>query len=309
MVWTEDHLPDQQGQVALITGANSGIGFETARALADHGATVIMACRNERRATNAARNIREAVQGADLRIENCDLASLSSIEACANRVQNDGISIDVLINNAGIMGVPYRETADGFESQFGINHLGHFALTGQLFSTLSDTSRVVTVSSEMHRRASLSFADLQLKESYRRWRAYANSKLANILFAYELDRRCATAGLNLHSLAAHPGYADTALQRRSAGNSTIRRYFMRIANGLFAQPAAAGALPVLYAAAAPDVDGQSYYGPDGFLNMRGYPTTVEPAAVAQDEQIAQRLWDRSRELTGVSYPIPATPLP
>ena len=303
MAWTADHIPDQRHRVFLITGANSGIGFETAKALADHDATVIMACRREGRAEDACERIREAVQGARLRIEQCDLASLSSIEACAHRLRKDAIAIDGLINNAGVMGVPYQETADGFEAQFGINHLGHFALTAHLLPILAPNSRIVTVSSEMHRRGSLAFDDVQLKHSYRRWQAYANSKLANILFSYELDRRLEKTNKPVKSVAAHPGYADTALQQRSAGDSKIRQFCMSMANSIFAQSAARGALPILFAATYPSITRRSYFGPDGLFNMRGYPTESEPALAARDVQTARNLWEHSRELTDISPPL------
>lgn len=304
MSWTADHIPDQTDRVAVVTGANSGIGFETTKALADHGGTVIMACRNRSRADDAKRRVQEAVQGADLHVEDLDLASVASIEAFAERVRASDWQVDLLINNAGIMGVPRRETADGFEAQFGINHLGHFALTGLLLDRLRQGGRVVTVSSGMHERGSLDFDDLHGEESYGRWDAYGASKLANVLFAYELDRRLEADGRDVISLAAHPGYADTRLQDRAAGSSTLRRLGMRVLNAVLAQPAAAGALPILYAATGPEVSRRSYVGAGGFMNMRGPPTEQPSAPATYDADLAARLWEHSVALTGVTYELP-----
>lgn len=304
MGWTVDHVPDQIDRVAVVTGANRGIGFETTKALADHGATVVMACRNDQRAAEARERIRESIQGADLRTESLDLASLRSIADCAERIADAGLDVDLLVNNAGIMGIPRRETADGFEYQFGVNHLGHFAFTGHVLDRLSPGGRIVTVSSEFHRQGEIDVDDLQSGESYGRWSAYAQSKLANLLFAYELDRRLEAADRDVISLAAHPGYAATGLQERAARGSAIRRIAMRAMNTLFAQSSAAGARPVLYAATAPDVPRRGYIGSGGLLNMRGHPVEQESSPASYDLEIARRLWAVSEEVTGVSYDLP-----
>lgn len=304
MGWTADHVPDQTGRVAVVTGANSGIGFETTKALADHGGTVIMACRNERRAADARERIRESVQGADLRIEELDLASLDSVADCAERLKEADLSIDLLINNAGVMGIPRRETVEGFEFQFGVNHLGHFALTGRLLEQIAPGGRVVCVSSEVHRQGAIDFEDLHGEESYGRWSAYAQSKLANVLFAFELDRRLESAGRDVTGFAVHPGYADTKLQDRSARGSRVRAALMRLLDALVAQPPDAGARPVLYAATAPDVPRRSYVGADGLLNLRGPPRVQDPAPAVQDRSTAQRLWEVSEALTGVEFELP-----
>ena len=305
MGWTADHVPDQADRVSVITGANSGIGYETTKALADHGGTVIMACRNEHRANRARESIHESVQGADLRIELVDLASLDSIADFGARLAEQEVTIDLLINNAGIGGIPRRETVDGFEYQFGVNHLGHFALTGHVLDLFSEGARVVTVSSEIHRRGRIDFDDLHSERSYGRWSAYAQSKLANLLFAAELDRRFDASNRQLISVGAHPGFVKTNFQARSSQDSFIRLFAMRIATAMFAKSPEAGARPVLYAATAPEIPRRSYVGPGGFRNQRGPPSVQEPSSIADDPLIARRLWEISREATGVRYTIEA----
>jgi NAD(P)-dependent dehydrogenase (short-subunit alcohol dehydrogenase family) len=308
MSWTASDIPDQTGRTIVVTGANSGIGLEAARELARSGATVIMACRSVERGEQAAAEIRREIPDADLRVEACDLGSLESIRALADRL--DDIEIDVLINNAGTMAIPRSETEDGFETQFGVNHLGHFALTGRLLERLAtdgdESARVVTVSSGMHERGRIDFADLQRERSYDEWDAYAQSKLANLLFAYELERRLLTASANARSIAVHPGYANTQLQYRGpeASGSRLRMTMMKVANTVFAQSAAQGALPTLYAATAPDAEGGAYYGPGGFVNMRGTPERQASSDRSYDEEAARRLWAVSTELTGVTYDLP-----
>ncbi len=224
MSWTAGDVPDQRGRTIAITGANSGLGLETTRELARNGATVIMATRSTERGEEAARDVREDVPDADLRVEECDLANLESVRSVADRLADE--PIDVLINNAGVMAIPRSETDDGFETQFGVNHLGHFALTGLLLETLTtdegEPARVVTVSSGVHERGEIDFDDLQSADAYDKWAAYAQSKLANVLFAYELERRFLTAGMNAESMAVHPGYANTRLQFRGPERSGSR---------------------------------------------------------------------------------------
>jgi hypothetical protein len=302
-------MPDCRDRTVLVTGANSGLGFEATKAFAASGATVVMACRSTERGRRAATEIRDAVgdTGATLNVRECDLASLGSIDSFATGVARDYDALDVLCNNAGVMAVPRGETDDGFERQFGVNHLGHFALTGHLLDLLlwSDgESRVVTHSSGAHEAGTIDFDDLQGERSYGKWRAYARSKLANLLFAYELQRRLETAGVtDTISVACHPGWAATDLQYRGPkeAGSTVRLAIMRVANAVLGQSAESGAVPLLYAATAPGVRGGDYYGPGGFLNMRGPPAKQSSSEASYDERDAERLWERSEELTGVTY--------
>ncbi|PGF15705.1 short-chain dehydrogenase [Natrinema sp. CBA1119] len=308
MSWTADDIPEQDGRTIVITGANSGIGLETTRELARNGATVIMACRSTERGEDAVDDVREDVPDADLRVEECNLGDLESVRSFAEGLEDE--AIDVLINNAGVMAIPRSETADGFETQFGVNHLGHFALTGLLLESLAtdedDPARVVTVSSGVHESGEIDFDDLQGEESYDKWSAYAQSKLANVLFAYELERRFLTADTNAQSMAVHPGYANTQLQMRGPeqSGSRLRIAAMKLMNTVVAQSAEMGALPTLYAATAPDVEGGAYYGPGGFQNMRGTPERQASSDRSYDEETARRLWAVSEDLTDVTYDLP-----
>ncbi|WP_207592217.1 oxidoreductase [Halomontanus rarus] len=308
MGWTADDIPDQRGRTVVVTGANSGIGLEATRELARNGASVIMACRSTDRGEAAAREVRADVSDADLRVEACDLGSLESIRAFAERI--DGDELDVLVNNAGVMAIPRSETDDGFETQFGVNHLGHFALTGLLLECLGledeRDSRIVTVSSGMHERGEIDFDDLHREASYDPWDAYAQSKLANVLFAYELERRLLTADANVKSVAVHPGYANTRLQSRGPEQrgQRFRKAAMWVMNAVVAQSAAQGALPTLYAATAPDAEGGAYYGPGGLANMRGSPERQASSDRSYDRETARRLWAVSSESTGVTYDLP-----
>lgn len=310
MAFTATDVPDRTGRTIVVTGANSGIGLETTRELARNGATVVMACRSTDRGKSSAEDVRGDVPDADLRVEQCDLADLESVHTFADRLAEP---IDVLINNAGTMAIPREETADGFETQFGVNHLGHFALTGLLLENLlaeddvsGPAARVVTVSSGLHERSTIDFDDLHGDRSYDPWDAYAQSKLANVLFAYELERRFRTADANAASLAVHPGYADTNLQFRGLGDraSRLERVVRRLMNALLAQSPERGALPTLYAATAPDADGGGYYGPGGLASMRGSPERQASSDLSYDRDLARRLWRRSREETGVAYDLP-----
>jgi NAD(P)-dependent dehydrogenase (short-subunit alcohol dehydrogenase family) len=305
--WTIENMPDQQGKLAVITGANSGIGYEAARALAAKGAQVVLACRNVGKGEDAARAIRNETPAAQLEVMALDLADLSSVRAFTAEFQARHNRLDMLINNAGVMALPYRRTADGFEMQFGTNHLGHFALTGLLLPTLLATpgARVVTVSSGAHQMGTMRFDDLQWENGYSKWRAYGMSKLANLLFTYELQRKLTAAGADTIAVACHPGYSATNLQLAGPEmeGSSISRWLSKMGNSILAQDQAMGALPTLYAATMPDVQGGAYYGPDGLMEMRGYPKRVESNDKSHDEEVAARLWQVSEELTGVVYPL------
>jgi NAD(P)-dependent dehydrogenase (short-subunit alcohol dehydrogenase family) len=299
--WTTSDIPDLTGKRAVVTGANSGLGLQTARELAAHGATVLLACRSAERGEQALASIRRAIPGADIALGSLDLADLASVRAFA---KDHGSALDQLVNNAGVMALPRRTTADGFELQFGTNHLGHFALTGLLLPVLLQRpgARVVTVTSMMHWLGRVDFTDLDGERRYRRWAAYCQSKLANLLFAKELDRR---AGGRLTSLAAHPGYAATNLQQagpRMEG-SKAREGLAALGNVLVAQSGAAGAGPSLYAATAPGVEGGQCYGPRGPGQSRGAPRRVRTSPRAADGDLARRLWEVSEECTGVSYDV------
>ena len=320
--WTPDDMPDLEGKTVVMTGANSGLGFEGTRAFARNGATVVMACRSVDRGERAAAEIRattgDADRDADLDVRECDLASLDSVASFAEELRAAYDAVDVLCNNAGVMAVPRSETADGFETQFGVNHLGHFALTGRLFDLLSAAdgirgiSRVVTQSSGAHETGEMDFSDLNFEESYGKWRAYGRSKLANLLFAYGLQRRIdsaesAGADVGVRSVACHPGYTDTDLQLRTARESgnPLLKVGMRVANAVFGQDAAVGAEPMLYAATA-DVDGGAYVEPGGLMNMRGHPTVGRSNDASYDRADARRLWEYSAEATGVTFPFDGT---
>jgi NAD(P)-dependent dehydrogenase (short-subunit alcohol dehydrogenase family) len=303
--WTVKDMPPQHGRVAVVTGANSGLGLATTRALAGAGATVVMGCRDAARGAAAVKAVREQVPEASLDLQPLDLAALASIRDFAHRVSSAYDGIDLLINNAGVMAIPRATTADGFEMQFGTNHLGHFALTGQLLPSLRDRagSRIVTVSSTAHKPGRIDFDDLMSERSYGKWKAYSQSKLANLLFAYELQRRLAASGAQTISVAAHPGYAATNLQAvgpQQAG-SRIMGALMKVGNWMFAQSAEMGALPQLYAATAPDVRGGDYYGPSGFQENRGHPKKVDSRPRSKNTADAARLWQVSEELTGVHF--------
>ncbi|HYB25269.1 MAG TPA: oxidoreductase [Solirubrobacteraceae bacterium] len=303
--WTAADIPDQSGRVAIVTGANSGLGLATARGLARAGATVVLACRTQAKGDQAAASIRGSAPSAAVSVEALELADLDSVREFAAHAAAAHDRIDLLINNAGIMAAPRRLTKDGFESQFGTNHLGHFALTGRLLPALLKAAapRVVTVSSTMHRGGTINFDDLQGERKYSRWGAYGQSKLANLMFCFELQRRATEAGSALRSLAAHPGYASTNLQF-AAPDRFYERAFMWIGNRLFAQSADMGALPTLYAATFPDLPGGTYVGPGGPGEQRGYPKVVTAARKAYDEEDWRRLWDVSEQLTGVHYEFP-----
>jgi NAD(P)-dependent dehydrogenase (short-subunit alcohol dehydrogenase family) len=325
--WTEADVPDQAGRTAVITGANTGLGFETARVLAERGARVVIACRDAGKAAAAARRIstgristgrisggvpvargasggRTPDGGPDLAVlaVRLDLASLASVREAAGEILSACDRIDLLINNAGVMMTPYGRTADGFETQLGINHLGHFALTGLLLGRMLDTpgSRVVTVSSNNHKKGRIDFDDLQSERRYRRMAAYGQSKLANLMFTCELQRRLDAAGAPVIATAAHPGMCRTELGRNLA---PVSRAFYVMVERPFAQSPAIGALSVLRAATDPAAGGGAYYGPDGRGEERGYPRQVMSSERARDVSAQRRLWRESERLTGVGYPV------
>ena len=294
--WTAVHIPRQDARVAVVTGANSGIGFEAAKELARKGATVILACRNAGRAEAAVRRLHAALPGTSTQFRELDLGDLESVRNFATQFRESFQRLDLLIANAGVMMPPKSKTRDGFELQFGTNHLGHFALTGLLLDLLLDTNgaRVVVVSSSAHRWGEVNFDDLQWeRRPYRKMQSYGQSKLANLLFTYEFQRKLEKSGKTLVAAAVHPGWTATELQR----HATLFRLF----NPLFAMNPWQGALPTLYAATARDVRGGEYYGPDGIAETSGYPKKVQSSARSRDLWVASRLWQVSEELVGVSF--------
>ncbi|GIH26662.1 oxidoreductase [Acrocarpospora phusangensis] len=305
--WSAADVPGQKGRVAVITGANTGVGFETAKVLAARGASVVLAIRDADRGKQAADRITADVPGADVRVQRLDLASLTSIRAAAGELRAAHSRIDLLINNAGVMYVPRQLTEDGFELQFGTNHLGHFAFTGLLLDLMADVpgSRVVTVSSAAHRQSGdLDFHDLDWSRGdYNRTAAYGRSKLANLMFTYELQRRLSGRNGTM-AVAAHPGGSDTGGSRASVSRqSPLFRAAFAVVRPLLIQPAEMGALPTLRAATDPAVQGGQYYGPHGLAESRGYPKVVKSSARSHDLAAQRRLWSASEELTGVTFPV------
>jgi NAD(P)-dependent dehydrogenase (short-subunit alcohol dehydrogenase family) len=300
--WTTRDIPDQSGRLAVVTGANSGLGAVAAKQLAAAGADVILACRDTSKGEVIAEQITEAGPRGKPDVWKLDLGDLASVRAFAERFNKAHKGLDLLVNNAGVMAPPKRKTVDGFEQQIGTNHLGHFALTGLLLPSLlaRPDSRVVAVTSQAHRTGAINFDDLNGDSGYNRWGAYSQSKLANLVFAYELDRRAQAAGLSLRSVAAHPGYSATNLQS-TGPKLPHERLVMKIANAVYAQSAEMGALPILYAATEPSLPGGSFIGPDGFMEGRGYPKVVKGSPHARDTMVAARLWEVSEELTGVKF--------
>ena len=284
-MWTSDDLRDQSGRVVVITGASSGIGLVTANKLIEKGATLIAAVRNVAKA--------RAVLNPKAQIQELDLADLDSVKRFANNLNR---SIDVLVNNAGVMAIPLSRTAQGFEMQIGTNHFGHFALTGLLLDKIQD--RVITVSSTAHKMGRMRFADINWNKTYKPWLAYGQSKLANLLFTAELDKRLSDSGSKVKAIAVHPGYSNTALQGKS--EKKTQDFFMKLANKYLAQSDTQGAWPTLYAISE-DIPGNSFVGPDGFAEIKGYPKLVGRTKAAQNMKDANTLWEISEKLTGIKY--------
>jgi NAD(P)-dependent dehydrogenase (short-subunit alcohol dehydrogenase family) len=306
--WTTADIPDQSGRVALVTGGNSGLGYQTVLQLARKGAQVLMATRDRTRGQAALEQLAAEAPGSHTELAQLDLADLTSVQQLATEFLASGRDLDLLVNNAGVMAIPHRETtAQGYERQFGTNHLGHFALTGRLLPALLKRpgSRVVTVSSNQHKRTKgINFDDLQGEHTYQPWPAYAKSKLANAMFVLEFDRRLRAAGLDVISVGAHPGFAATNLQFSGprSGGTSLAAHVMGFGTRLLGQPAGYGAVPQLYAATAEGVHGGDYFGPDGPGEMRGHhPKLVHFSAAARDEATAARLWAVSEGLTGVTF--------
>ena len=304
--WTADELPDLSGRTALVTGANSGIGLRAAEALAAAGARVLMGCRDPSKAARALADLLDAHPDAEAEVIQLDLADLAAVERTAEEVSEMSGPLDLLINNAGVMAPPRMQTADGFELHLGTNHLGHFALTGRLLPKLlaADAARVVNVSSTAHRQGKMDFDDLNWERGYSRWPAYGRSKLANLLFTFELDRRLRDGDQRTIAVACHPGYSATNLQSAGPGEGTlglVLKPVMKVTNVFLAQSDEMGALPTLYAATAPAVEGGDYIGPDGIAEARGHPTKVGCSSRARDVDDAARLWEASIELTGVDF--------
>ncbi|MFF9216414.1 oxidoreductase [Streptomyces viridosporus] len=303
--WSANDIPGQGGRLAVVTGANSGLGYVAARELARAGAHVVLACRSEERGGAALDLLRDEVPGAEAEVRRLDLGDLASVREFVAALPYE--RVDLLLNNAGVMGLPHGTTADGFETQFGVNHLGHFALTGLLLPALlaAPGARVVTVSSMVHAMANIDARDLNSERRYRRWTAYARSKSANLLFTHELARRLTGYGSDVVAAAAHPGYAATNLQTagpRAEGRRTVER-LMRLGNRFVAQSAEVGALPVLYAATAPGVRPDAFVGPS-FALWRGAPAPSWRAPWTLDDAMGERLWAASEDLTGVTYALP-----
>jgi NAD(P)-dependent dehydrogenase (short-subunit alcohol dehydrogenase family) len=303
--WTVDRIPDQAGRTFVVTGANSGLGLAMTRQLARRGATVILAVRNLDKGRRAVQELHAAQPDAHLDLRQVDLADLDSVRAFADGIHDDGVGVDVVVNNAGVMMPPRSLSPQGHESQFAANHLGHFALTGRLLDLLraGRDARVVTVSSTMHKRGSIQFDDLTGAKRYSPTAFYAQSKFANVLFGLELDRRLRAAGLAIRSVLAHPGYSATNLQ--SSGPTGLMSALMKISNPIFAQNVEIGVLNQLYAATDSAAQGGQFIGPDGMGESRGYPTVVQPIAAATDAALAGRLWELSEKLTGVGFDLTA----
>ncbi len=305
MKWVASDMPDLTRKTVMVTGANSGLGFAAGRALAVKRAHVVLACRNTDKAEVARQEILANHPGVRVEVMILDLASLSSVRAFAELFASRHDRLDLLCNNAGVMALPRRETPDGFEMQFGTNHLGHFALTGLLLPLMLSTpgARIVTQSSFVHLMAPMDLDDLHGKRRYERWRAYRQSKLANLLFAYELQRRLDLKGASAISVACHPGYTATELHFRAPRmeRSTLKERLWAVSHRLMAQDSATGALPMLYAATAPDVCGGDYIGPDSFGGLSGHPRKSRSSSRSHDPALAARLWDVSQQMTAVRY--------
>ena len=304
MSWSRDEIGSLDGKVAIITGANSGIGFEAAKTLADKNAEVILACRSKEKADNARSRIEEVVKDPDLRIIELDLGDLNSIIGFAGRFKEKYDQLDILVNNAGVMMIPFQRTEFGFEYQFGVNHLGHFALTSNLMDLIKKTenSRVVCVSSGLHKSAKLNWVEINKEDSYDKKTAYGDSKMANLMFAKSLDEKFKENNIDSIAVAVHPGYADTNLQIRSAKTTggRLKLAGMKTANKILAQSAEDGAMPTLYGCTS-NLEGGEFIGPSGFMEMRGSPQIVEPDKRAKDKKLREKLWKFSEKQLDMKF--------
>jgi NAD(P)-dependent dehydrogenase (short-subunit alcohol dehydrogenase family) len=306
MVWAPSEIRDLENEIIIVTGANSGLGFSATKILAEHGAKVVMACRSIEKAKDAKQEIIEELDDPDLEVMELDLSSLDSVESFADEFREWYDSLDILCNNAGLMALPRRETEDGFEMQLGVNHLGHFALTAHLIDMIVDSSgRVVNQSSMAHEDGEIDFDDLMGEEDYSKWGAYGQSKLANLLFTYELDRRLKEKDIDVESVGCHPGVSDTNLFKigPKMEHSKLKLFLGKIFSKVLGQSPDKGCLPMVYAATSEEIEGGEYIGPDGFKTMRGYPEKQESSKASQNEEDAKKLWERSEELTGIEFKI------
>jgi len=303
--WTGEQMPSLNGKVAIVTGANSGLGYETVKGLSRAGASVIMACRNMMKGEQAKKAIEEELSWSDLTVLRLNLADLGSVMEFAQRVEDREERVDLLINNAGLMAIPFQRSVDGYEMQFAVNHLGHFALTGLLFPLLknSNEARIVNVSSMAHKIGKINFSDLQSEQHYSKWKAYGQSKLANLLFTHEINRRLNGDSENLFAVTAHPGYSATQLVFKGPEmeQKNWKKGLLNLGNRIAGQPASMGALPTLFAATSPDVVRGAYYGPGGFAELHGYPVRTRPRNGAVNDEDARKLWDISMKLSGVKW--------
>lgn len=307
MKWTEADIPEQNGKTVVISGANSGLGFHTSLALAQKGARIIMACRNQEKGEAARQKVLALQPGYEPELWDLDLSNLSSVRIFAEKLLEKHGAPGLLINNAGLMAIPYLRTADGFEMQFGVNHLGHFALTALLWPGMRSKpdARIINLSSLAYRIGEIRFEDIHWEHGYKKWGAYGMSKLANLLFTTELAMKLMDADSGVIVAAAHPGYADTSLQAKGMlmAGSKSKAGFFNLANRFIAQSAAMGALPSLYAATAPDVESGGFYGPSGFMRMKGWPAPEEPDPRRVSPEVAAQLWTLSEDLTGIKFPL------
>jgi NAD(P)-dependent dehydrogenase (short-subunit alcohol dehydrogenase family) len=307
MGWTAAEIGKLENEIVVITGANSGLGFSTTKILAEHGAKVVMACRSLDKAEQAKEEIEKEVDEPDLEVMELDLSDLESVKSFSEEFKQKYDSLDILCNNAGLMALPRRETEDGFEMQLGVNHVGHFALTAHLIDLIVEASgRVVNQSSMAHEDGEIDFDDLMSEKNYSKWGAYGQSKLANLLFTYELNRRLEDKDIDVESVACHPGISDTNLFKigPKMEHSKIKLYLGQMISKIFGQSPSKGCLPMLYAATSEQIQGGEYIGPDGFKHARGYPEKQGSSEASHNEEDAKKLWERSEELTGLKFKIP-----
>ncbi|MFO7794222.1 MAG: oxidoreductase [Candidatus Nanohaloarchaea archaeon] len=307
MSWTASEIGELENEIVVITGANSGLGFSATKKFAENGANVVMACRSLHKAEKAKEEIEKELDEPDLEVMELDLSDLESVKSFSEEFKQKHDSLYILCNNAGLMALPRRETEDGFEMQLGVNHLGHFALTAHLIDLIVESSgRIVNQSSMAHEDGEIDFDDLMGEKNYSKWGAYGQSKLANLLFTYELNRRLEDKDIDVESVACHPGISDTNLFKigPKMEHSKIKLYLGQMISKIFGQSPSKGCLPMLYAATSEQIQGGEYIGPDGFKHARGYPEKQGSSEASQNEDDAKKLWERSEELTGLKFKIP-----